>query len=311
MSSTAIGVVMSCPSRCARLRVGGSSAPGQARATARGRRTAVDRARVPLELEAKTHRRARAAGTRRVVAGGQAPARAAPLGASGLDRPGRPGRLLLAAERLQSDHDVEWRANAAYEHYRATARDRCVGGRAAARAVSAAGAAGRQGEHHRPGLATDPDRVGFVQRYNDQAAVNEQQIVLPRRPPTSRRTSRSLTRWSPRPCTSLSGPRSISRPGVAADAGYWNEQRMDEVVATMHVPVLPAPDERTSAAPKRRLTVGAPHGCAACLSQSTAMSAIANASSPSADRSATLKHNDERLRFHRRQDQSPPSSGDC
>ena len=46
---------------------------------------------------------------------------------------GRPGRLLLAAERLQADHDVECRSNAAYEHYRATARDRLgrrPGGRA-------------------------------------------------------------------------------------------------------------------------------------------------------------------------------------
>jgi transposase len=40
---------------------------------------------------------------------------------------GRPGRLRLAAERLQSDHDVECRSNAAYEHYRATARDRLGG----------------------------------------------------------------------------------------------------------------------------------------------------------------------------------------
>ena len=42
-------------------------------------------------------------------------------------------RLLLAAQRLQSDHDVECRSNAAYEHYRATARDRLgrrPGGRA-------------------------------------------------------------------------------------------------------------------------------------------------------------------------------------
>jgi transposase len=42
-------------------------------------------------------------------------------------------RLLLSAQRLQDDLDVECRANAAYEHYRATARDRLgrrPGGRA-------------------------------------------------------------------------------------------------------------------------------------------------------------------------------------
>src|SRR5215217_535757 len=36
----------------------------------------------------------------------------------------RAERLLLAGERLESDLDVERRANEAYEHYRATARDR-------------------------------------------------------------------------------------------------------------------------------------------------------------------------------------------
>jgi hypothetical protein len=45
---------------------------------------------------------------------------------------GRPGRLLLAAQRRESDHDVEGRSNAAYEQYRATARDR-LGRRPAAR----------------------------------------------------------------------------------------------------------------------------------------------------------------------------------
>ena len=33
-------------------------------------------------------------------------------------------RVLLAAERLEADPDIERRANEAYEHYRATARDR-------------------------------------------------------------------------------------------------------------------------------------------------------------------------------------------
>jgi hypothetical protein len=36
----------------------------------------------------------------------------------------RPDRLLFTAERLVSDLDVERRANAAHEHYRATARDK-------------------------------------------------------------------------------------------------------------------------------------------------------------------------------------------
>jgi transposase len=92
---------------------------------------------------------------------------------------GRPGRLLLAAERLQSDHDVECRSNAAYEHYRATARDRL--GRRLSRPPD---------PYTPPEMpagkvnVTDPDSrpipigFGFVQGYNAQAAVNEQQIVL-------------------------------------------------------------------------------------------------------------------------------------
>jgi hypothetical protein len=43
---------------------------------------------------------------------------------------------------------------------------------------------------------------------------------------------------------------------VAADAGYWNEQQMDEVVANKHIPVLVAPDKGTRATPKRWLTSG-------------------------------------------------------
>src|SRR4051794_10697184 len=92
----------------------------------------------------------------------------------------RDERLLLAGERLGSDLEVQRRANMAYEHYRATARDRLgrrPGGRAEpyqppqhgfgalpparaqrggpapgrrGRAVSAARGAGRQGQRDRP-----------------------------------------------------------------------------------------------------------------------------------------------------------------
>jgi hypothetical protein len=51
-------------------------------------------------------------------------------------RRSRRERLILAAERLEAELDTERRANEAYEHYRATARDRLgrrPGGRAAGR----------------------------------------------------------------------------------------------------------------------------------------------------------------------------------
>ena len=90
-------------------------------------------------------------------------------------------RLLLAAEQLEAELEVERRANEAYERYRRTARDR-LGRRPGGRA-----------EQYRPPElpagkvnVTDPDSrsipigFGFVQGYNAQAAVNEQQIVGPR-----------------------------------------------------------------------------------------------------------------------------------
>ena len=75
---------------------------------------------------------------------------------------------------------------------------------------------------------------------------------------------------------------------VAADAGYCNEQHMDEVVANKHIPVLVAPDKGTRATPKRWLSSArARHGCAACLAQSTDSSAIENANRRSSRCSAT------------------------
>jgi hypothetical protein len=85
---------------------------------------------------------------------------------------------------------------------------------------------------------TDPDSrpipigFGFVQGYNAQAAVNEQQIVLAAE---ITNTSTDFSQLDPMVTATLG---ELERPGieqlpeaVAADAGYWNEQHMDEVVA--------------------------------------------------------------------------------
>jgi transposase len=167
-------------------------------------------------------------------------------------------RLLLSAERLGSDLDVERRSNEAYEHYRATARDR-LGRRPGGRA-----------QPHRPPEVpagkinvTDPDSrpipigFGFVQGYNAQAAVNEQQIVLAAE---ITNVSTDFSQLDPMVTATLA---ELERAGidqlpeaVAADAGYWNEQHMDEVVANKHIPVLVAPDRGTRGTPKRWLTSG-------------------------------------------------------
>jgi hypothetical protein len=110
---------------------------------------------------------------------------------------------------------------------------------------------------------TDPDSrpiplgFGFVQGHNAQAAVNERQIVLAAE---ITNISTDFSQLDPMVSATLGG---LERAGidqlpeaVTADAGYWNEQHMDEVVANKHIPVLIAPDKGTRGAPKRWLTSG-------------------------------------------------------
>jgi transposase len=162
-------------------------------------------------------------------------------------------RLLLSAERLEAELDTERRADEAYEHYRATARDR-LGRRPGGRA-----------DPHRPPEVpagkvnvTDPDSrpipvgFGFVQGYNAQAAVNEQQVVLAAEITNS---STDFSQLDPMVTATLE---ELERVGieqlpeaVAADAGYWNEQHMDEVTANKHIPVLIPPDKGSRGTPRR------------------------------------------------------------
>jgi transposase len=170
----------------------------------------------------------------------------------------RPGRLLLAAERLEGDAEVERRANEAYEHYRATARDR-LGRRVA----------GRTEPYRPPELPagkvnlTDPDSrsipvgFGFVQGYNAQVAVNERQIVVAAEITNS---STDFSQLDPMVSATLG---ELERVGVgalpqavAADAGYWNEQHMDEVTANKQIPVLIPPDKGSRGTPRPGWTGG-------------------------------------------------------
>jgi hypothetical protein len=160
--------------------------------------------------------------------------------------------LLLAAERLEGELDVERRANEAYQQNRATARDR-LGRRLG----------GRPDPYRPPEVpagkvnVTDPDSrsipvgFGFVQGYNAQAAVNERQIVLAAEITNN---STDFSQLDPMVTATL---QELERIGVselpeavAADAGYWNEQHMDEVVATQHIPVLIPPGQGQSRHPE-------------------------------------------------------------
>jgi len=211
-------------------------------------------------------------------------------------------RLLLAGERLESDLDLERRANDAYEHYRATARDR-LGRRVA----------GRPGQYRPPEVpagkvnVTDPDSrpipigFGFVQGYNAQAAVNEQQIVLGAEITNN---STDFSQLDPMVTATLD---ELERAGidqlpdaVAADAGYWNEQHMDEVVANKHIPVLVAPDKGTRGTPKRWLTSGRASWMRTVLATEHGHERYRKRKQTVEPLFGNTKHNSGFYRFHRR-----------
>jgi hypothetical protein len=136
-------------------------------------------------------------------------------------------RLLLGAERLEADLAAERAAND-----RASARDK-LGRRLSRPPDPYAPPEVPEGKVN----TTDPDTrpipigFGFVQGYNAQTAVNEQQIVLAAE---ITNLSTDFSQLSPMVTATIEELEKAGidqRPeAVAADAGYWNEQQMDEVI---------------------------------------------------------------------------------
>ena len=154
---------------------------------------------------------------------------------------------------------------------------------------------------------TDPDSrpipigFGFVQGYNAQAAVNEQQIVLAAE---ITNTSTDFSQLDPMVTATLS---ELERAGieqrpeaVAADAGYWNEQHMDEVVANKHIPVLIAPDKGTRGTPKRWLTSGRASWMRSVLATEHGHERYRKRKQTVEPLFGNTKHNGGFYRFHRR-----------
>jgi transposase len=211
-------------------------------------------------------------------------------------------RLLLAAERLEVELDVERRAHAAYEHYRATARDR-LGRRPGGRA-----------EPYRPPQVpagkvnvTDPDSrsipigFGFVQGYNAQAAVNEHQIVLAAEITNN---STDFSQLNPMVTATLEELERIGvgelPEAVAADAGYWNEQHMDEVVAHKHIAVLIPPDKGSRGTPRPGWTGGRYAWMRRVLSSELGQRLYRKRAQTVEPLFGNTKHNNGVYRFHRR-----------
>jgi transposase len=176
------------------------------------------------------------------------------------DRVGRSRskRLLLAAERLEGDLAAERAGNEAFEHHRVHGRD------AQGRRL-----AGTPTPYEPPEVpagkvnVTDPDSKlikayeGYVQGYNAQAVVDESQIVLAAEITNSSVDWSQLSPMVAATLTELARAGSRSRIETAlADAQYWNEQHMDEVVANQHVRVLVPPDGGASGKQRTRWTGG-------------------------------------------------------
>jgi transposase len=214
----------------------------------------------------------------------------------------RPERLLLAAERLEDELDTERRANEAYQHYRATARDR-LGRRPG----------GRSDPYRPPDVpagkvnTTDPDSrsipigFGFVQGYNAQAAVNEQQIVLAAEITNN---STDFSQLDPMVTATLEELERIGvselPEAVAADAGYWNEQHMDEVTANKHIPVLIPPDKGSRGTPRPGWTGGRYAWMRRVLSTEHGQQLYRKRAQTVEPLFGNTKHNNGVYRFHRR-----------
>ena len=102
-----------------------------------------------------------------------------------------------------------------------------------------------------------PDGLAFMQGSNVQAAVNEQQIVLAAE---ITNTSTDFSLLGPMVSATIDELRRAgidqTPEAVAADAGYWNEQHIDEIVAHKHIPVLIAPDKGSRGTPRKTWTGG-------------------------------------------------------
>jgi transposase len=170
----------------------------------------------------------------------------------------REARLLLAAERLEAERDAKVAANRAYEDYRENGRD--TQGR-------------RLGRRPKPWVAptlpdgvvsvSDPDsqrmkaNLGYVQGYNAQAVVDEGQIVVAAEITNTPGDFSNLDPMINAALGELERAGVKERPKVAlADAQYWNEQHLDEVIANKHIQVLIPPDRGGRTEPRPGWTGG-------------------------------------------------------
>ena len=156
----------------------------------------------------------------------------------------RPGRLRMSARFLDDELAAECRGNRAYEAVREHRRlhdKRRLGGPTKPYEPPEV----PSGEVN----LTDPDsrrmkgNRRYIQGYNAQAVVNEQQIVLAAEISTAAPDFPHLRPMIEAALRELEQAGVSEKPQVAvADAAYWNEQHMDQVIGEHHIQVLIPPD---------------------------------------------------------------------
>jgi transposase len=153
----------------------------------------------------------------------------------------RPQRLKESKRRLEEELDVECRANAAYEAYRA--RGRMKDGRRFGRPpdpyLPPATPAGKIN-------VTDPDSRnvktsrGWVQGYNAQAVCTERQIVIAAEVTVDSPDFGHLEPMIAATETELTGAGISAAPEVVlADAGYWHSEQMQPLTGRGTVVLIP------------------------------------------------------------------------
>jgi transposase len=161
-------------------------------------------------------------------------------------------RLLLAAQRLEDELQAESRGNTAYEEFKTRRRE--VGG------IRVGGPPKPYTPPEMPDgkvNISDPDskrlkaREGYVQGYNAQAVVDQGQIVLAAEITNLNVDWSQLDPMVSAAIAQLERAGVDARPEIAlADAQFWNEEHIDEVVANKHVQVLIPPDSSSRDTPR-------------------------------------------------------------
>ena len=155
----------------------------------------------------------------------------------------RPTRVKEAKRRLEEELWVEQRANDAYEAYRARGVDK-----------RGRGFGGGSKPYQPPATpagkvnVTDPDSKnlkaprGYIQGYNAQAVVNEDQIVIAAEINTGSSDFGHLGPMVEAARRELEAADVDEQPGViVADAGYWHQQQIEHITG-QGIPVLVPPD---------------------------------------------------------------------